>query len=401
MSAATRFEEMRTILAGRNRFYSDRLQRGKSFAELPFTTKQELVDDQAQRPPFGTDLTYPLEQYIRIHQTSGTAGKPVLWLDTKESWDWWLGCWEEVFKGAGVRVGDRVFVAFSFGPFIGFWAAFEAAQRVGAMVISGGGQSTEQRLRAIFDREATVLVCTPTYALRLADTARQEGLDMSCGPIRITVHAGEPGASIPETRRRIQEGFGAKTFDHAGMTEMGAYGFECEAQSGLHINVDEFIAEIIDPTTLAPAAEGTKGELVLTNLGRVGMPLIRYRTGDLALVSHEPCTCGRPWPRLVGGILGRADDMITIRGMNVFPSAIENIVRRHPQIVEFAIEVHRQREMHELQLKVEIEGPPDGIIERLEEDIHKDLHVRATIEEVEAGSLPRFQLKSRRLRVLD
>src|SRR5438094_7627688 len=288
MNAATQlswFDAMRSLLVGRNRFYSDRLGNGAPFSELPFTTKQELVDDQAQHPPFGTNLTYPADKYVRIHQTSGTAGKPILWLDTRESWDWWLRCWEEVFKGAGVRTDDRVYVAFSFGPFIGFWAAFEAAQRMGAMVIPGGGQSTEQRVRTLLDREATVLVCTPTYALRLADTAGQHGLDLSRGPVRITVHAGEPGASIPETRRRIQESFGAKAFDHAGMTEMGAYGFECEVQSGLHINEDEFIAEIIDPETLAPAGKGNKGELVLTNLGRVGMPLIRYRTGDLADVS--------------------------------------------------------------------------------------------------------------------
>jgi phenylacetate-CoA ligase len=404
MNAATRFprfDAMRAVLVGRNRFYSDRLGSGVPLAGLPFTTKQELVDDQEQHPPFGTNLTYPAEKYVRIHQTSGTAGKPILWLDTKESWDWWLRCWEEVFKGAGVRVDDRVYVAFSFGPFIGFWAAFEAAQRMGAMVIPGGGQTTEQRARAIFDREATVLVCTPTYALRLADTARQQGMDMSAGPIRITVHAGEPGASIPETRRRIQEAFGAKTFDHVGMTEMGAYGFECEAQAGLHIIEDEFIAEIIDPKTLAPVEEGNKGEVVLTNLGRVGMPLIRYRTGDLGVISHKSCPCGRPWARLIGGVLGRADDMITIRGINVFPSAVENIVRRHPQIVEFAIEVHRRREMHELRLKIEVEGEADGVIERLGHDIHNDLRVRATIESVEIGSLPRFELKSRRLKILD
>src|SRR5438552_4572656 len=287
MNVTTRFDQMRVILGERNRFYADRLKNAKSFEEIPFTTKQQLVDDQAKNPPYGTNLTFPLEDYTRIHQTSGTAGKPIFWLDTKESWDWWLRCWDEVFKGAGIRKGDRVYVAFSFGPFIGFWAAFEAAQRMGLLVISGGGQSTEQRLRALFDREATVLVCTPTYALRLADTAGQHGLDLSRGPVRITVHAGEPGASIPETRRRIQESFGAKTFDHAGMTEVGAHGFECEAQSGLHINEDEFIAEIIDPETLAPAGEGNKGELVLTNLGRVGMPLISYRTGDLAVSAPE------------------------------------------------------------------------------------------------------------------
>src|SRR6266699_4171764 len=395
MSGVIRFEEMRTILAGRNRFYSARLRSGVSFAELPFTTKQELVDDQAEHPPFGTNLTHPVEKYVRIHQTSGTAGKPVLWLDTKESWDWWLRCWVEVFKGAGVQAGDRVYVAFSFGPFIGFWAAFEASQRMRVMVISGGGQSTEQRLHSIFQRQATVLVCTPTYALRLADEARQRGLDMRDSAIRITVHAGEPGASIPETRRRIQEAFAAKTFDHAGMTEMGAYGLECEAQSGLHINEDEFIAEVIDPETLDPVGDGQKGELVLTNLGRVGMPLIRYRTGDLGVISRQPCACGRRWARLAGGVLGRADDMITVRGVNVFPSAIENIVRRHPEVVEFAIEVHRQREMHELHLKVEIEGAAVGVIERLGQEISNDLRIRASIEQVADGSLPRFELKSR------
>src|SRR6266516_6872668 len=399
MSGVIRFEEMRTILAGRNRFYSARLRSGVSFAELPFTTKQELVDDQAEHPPFGTNLTYPVEKYVRIHQTSGTAGKPILWLDTKESWDWWLRCWDKVFAGAGVKEVDRVYVAFAFGPFIGFWAAFEAAQRIGTMVISGGGQSTEQRLRALFDREATVLVCTPTYALRLADTARQHGFDLSRGPVRITVHAGEPGASIPETRRRIQESFGAKTFDHAGMTEMGAYGFECESQSGLHINEDEFIAEVMDPETLLPVEPGRKGELVLTNLGRVGMPLIRYRTGDLAVISREQCTCGRRWARLIGGVLGRADDMITIRGINVFPSAIENIVRRHPQVVEFAIDVYRRQEMLELSLKVEVDESAD--LGPLQQDILKDLHIRTAIERVPLGSLPRFELKSRRIRVLD
>ena len=396
-----RFDKIREILIERNRFYSKRLKDPKTFEEIPFTTKSELVEDQTQNPPFGTDLTYPVENYVRIHQTSGTAGKPLAWLDTKDSWDWWLRCWAEVYSGANVRAGDRVYVAFSFGPFIGFWAAFEAAERMGVMAIPGGGQSSEQRLHSILEREATVLVCTPTYALRLAEVAAQQGIDLVQGPIRTTVHAGEPGASIPETRRRIQEAFGARTFDHVGMTEMGAYGFECEMQSGLHINEDEFIVEMIDPGTLQPVDPGTKGEMVLTNLGRLGSPLIRYRTGDLGVLSREPCACGRQWARLMGGVLGRADDMITIRGVNVFPSAIENIVRRHPQVVEFAIEVSRRREMHELSLKVELENSAGEIIERLRADISKNLNIRATIEHVPAGSLPRFELKSRRLRVVD
>ena len=401
MKPIKRFDQMRLVLAEHNRFYADRLKSGTPWEEIPFTTKQQIVDDQALHPPFGTNLTFSIENYVRIHQTSGTAGKPILWLDTQESWDWWLRCWSEVYKGAGVRRGDRVYVAFSFGPFIGFWAAFEAAQRMGVMSISGGGQSTEQRLHSIFQREATVLVCTPTYALRLADVARQQGIDISRSYIRITLHAGEPGASIPETRKRIQEAFDAKTFDHVGMTEMGAYGYECEVQSGLHINEDEFIAEMIDPSTLRPVEDGEKGELVLTNLGRIGMPLIRYRSGDLGVISRKPCECGRQSSRLVGGVLGRADDMITIRGINIFPSAIENIVRRFPEIVEFAIEVHRRAGMHELHLKVEIEGAPVGVINGLAQELSNDLRIRAIIQHVEGGSLPRFELKSRRLTFLD
>jgi len=401
MTAMSRFDSMRTFLAKRNRFCADKLNQCERFHDIPFTTKQQLVDDQATNPPFGTNLTFPIENYTRIHQTSGTAGKPIVWLDTPESWEWWLRCWSEVFKGAGVRRGDRVYVAFSFGPFIGFWAAFEAAQRMGLMTISGGGQSTEQRLQSIIQRQATVLVCTPTYALRLADIARELGMDMSRSSIRVTVHAGEPGASIPETRKRIQESFGAKTFDHVGMTEMGAYGFECEHQCGLHINEDEFIAEMIDPVTGHEIVDGQKGELVLTNLGRIGMPLIRYRTGDLSVISREPCACGRHWARLMGGVLGRADDMITIRGINVFPSAVESIVRRHPEIVEFAIEVHRHREMHELRLKVEMAAGTNGVLERLAQEFSNDLRIRATIEHVADGSLPRFELKSRRLRFVE
>src|SRR4029434_1380758 len=268
---------MRSTLLRSNYFYRPRLERQLPLSELPFTSKAELVEDQATNDPFGTNLTYPVSSYTRMHQTSGTAGKPLLWLDTPESWDWFLRCWEGVYRGAGVRTGDCLFVAFSFGPFIGFWGAFEAAQRMKVMALSGGGQSTAQRLRTILDRQATVLVCTPTYALRLADEAAEEGLDIRSSSIRITIHAGEPGASSPSVRKRIQDLWGARTYDHTGMTEIGAYGFECENQAGVHINEDEFIAEVIDPATLHPVAEGQRGELVLTNLGRTGSPLIRYR----------------------------------------------------------------------------------------------------------------------------
>ena len=388
MDGRARFEEIRRTLVERNAFYGERLRNGAPLEDLPFTTKEEIVEDQIRQPPFGTNLTYPIEQYTRIHQTSGTTGKPLFWLDTRESWEWWLRCWEEVYRGAGVRRGDRVYVAFSFGPFIGFWAAFEAAQRLGVMALSGGGQTTEQRVNSIVERAATVLVCTPTYALRLAETANRMGMDVAKSAVRATIHAGEPGASIPATRQRIQEAFGARTYDHIGMTEMGAYGFECEAQAGVHINEDEFIAEVVD------------GELVLTNLGRAGMPLIRYRTGDRVVLSSDPCSCGRTSARLIGGVLGRTDDMICIRGVNIFPSAIENVIRRDPRIVEFGIEVTRHREMHELVINVEIADSvnPASVLDRLYRDIADDLRIRPSIHHVAAGSLPRFELKAKRVR---
>jgi len=393
------FAGLRSLLIEQNRFYSKRLRTAATFDEIPLTTKSELVEDQSANPPFGTNLTFPIDEYLRMHQTSGTSGKPLVWLDTARCWEWWMRCWAEVYRGVGVRPGDRVYVAFSFGPFIGFWVGFEAAQHLGAMAISGGGQSTEQRVEAILERQATVLVCTPTYALRLAEVARQMGVDLAKGSIRLTIHAGEPGASVPATRARIQEAFGAPAFDHVGMTELGAYGFECTAQAGMHINEDEFVAEVIDPVTLRYVEAGVRGELVMTNLGRIGMPLIRYRTGDLVVVSREPCVCGRTSARLIGGVLGRADDMITIRGVNVFPSAIENIVRRHPEIDEYAIEVFRRREMNELRLKLEVSSP--AVVEALAAEFQKDLSIRVEIETVSAGSLPRFELKSRRVRVLD
>ena len=187
------------------------------------------------------------------------------------------------------------------------------------------------------------------------------------------------------------------------MTEMGAYGFECEAQTGLHINEDEFIAEVIDPETLEAVIPGSEGELVLTNLGRVGTPLIRYRTGDRVLLSNEPCPCGRPWARLLGGVLGRTDDMFIVRGVNVFPAAVENIVRKHVEVVEFAIDVARHREMQELSLKLEVDRSADApsVVERLTRDLMMHLHIRASIECLPEGALPRFELKARRVRLID
>jgi phenylacetate-CoA ligase len=366
---------------------------------LPFTTKSELTQDQLDHPPFGTNLTYPLSRYVRLHQTSGTTGQPLRFLDTEESWRWWSRLWQYVYRAAGVTREDRLYVCFGFGPFIGFWSAFEGARAMGALAISGGGQSTSERLRAIAELGASVVVCTPSYALRMAEVARGEGLDLAGLAVRVTIHAGEPGASIPETRARIEDAFGARAFDHTGASEVGATGFSCEARDCVHLIESEFVVETLDPATGQPSREGSEGELVLTNLGRWGMPVIRYRTGDRVRPASGRCACGRTFVRLMGGILGRLDDMVTVRGVNVFPSALEAIVRRFPEVDEFQIEVHPNRGMDELRLRVELRdgaGAAD-ICRRLAERIHADLALRCAIEPVAVGTLPRFELKARRL----
>ncbi len=368
---------------------------------LPFTTKSELVEDQLKHPPFGTDLTYPLEKYIHIHQTSGTMGKPMYWLDTEDSWNWWAECWKVIFQAAGVHSGDRIYFAFSFGPFIGFWSGWEGARKLGAMAISGGGQSSSQRIKAIVDYQATVVVCTPTYALHMASEARKVGIDLAKGSsVRITIHAGEPGASIPSTKRKIEEEWGAKCYDHPGATEVGAYGFECEPQpGGVHVNEREFIAEVIDPKSGAAVRGGESGELVITNLGRIGSPVIRYRTGDLVQPSDQPCPCVRPFMRLQGGVLGRVDDMIVVRGVNVFPSAIENVMREFAEIEEFRVEVVQRGVLPELKLILEPRaeyGSAKGLEEKVVERLRESIGLRPQVELVSPGTLPRFELKARR-----
>ncbi len=375
------------------------------FRRLPFTTKAELVQDQETAPPFGTDLTYPLDRYVRLHQTSGTTARPIRWLDTVESWDWWLRCWTFVYRAAGVGTADRIYFAFSFGPFIGFWAGFDAGRRIGALVIPGGGLDTSLRIRALMEAGATVLVCTPSYALRLAEVARGAGIDPSALGVRVTIHAGEPGASIASTRRRIEAAWGARCIDHTGLTEVGATGFMCAAGE-VHLNESEFIAEVLDPATGRVVPSGD-GELVLTNLGREGSPVVRYRTGDRVRLLDTRCACGRTFARLAGGILGRVDDMLIIRGMNVFPSAIEDVVRRFDCVDEFRVEVRRRAEMAELRVVVEVDEVKWGAatvvatLDRLREQLRLACGIRIEADAVTAGSLPRFQLKARRVVQVD
>jgi len=406
-----KLQAMMTHLWGKNQFYTDKWQAAgvqpsdiaslADLARLPLTRKGELMQDQAARGPFGSNLTYPMEAYVRMHQTSGTTGVPLKVFDTDASWDWWGRCWGHVLAGAGVTASDRLFMAFAFGPFIGFWAAVEGARKIGAVMIPGGGRDSQQRLDMMRDAGATVLCCTPSYALRMVEIAREIGFDLRSIPLKATVHAGEPGASVPATKQRIEDAWAAKCFDHAGASEVGAHSFECQVQpGGTHLIESEYIAEVLNPLTGAAVAPGERGELVITNLGRWGFPVIRYCTGDLVQVNLERCQCGRTSLRFEGGVLGRADDMVTVRGVNVFPCGVENIIRNFTEVDEFRITVNKVRQMDEMDIEVELcEGTDPELIHAIASKLDSLLAFRPRVRHVAHNALPRFEMKAKRFHV--
>lgn len=376
-------------------------------SRVPFTTKADLVADQLSVPPYGTNLTFNRQAYSRLHQTSGTTtGTPMRWLDTPQSWQWFMECWSQILRIVGLKEDDRLAFPFSFGPFVGFWAAFEGANRLGNLCLAGGGMTSSQRLRLIEDNQATVVCCTPTYALRLAEVAADDGNDLTGNSVRMLIVAGEPGGSLPTVRSRIEEAWGARVYDHWGMTEIGSLGVECvENPGGIHILETECIVEVIEAATGNAAVADEKGvrhgELVITNLGRIGSPLIRYRTGDLVEADCRRCPCGRELVRLNGGVLGRSDDMITIRGNNVVPSSVEALVREFREIVEFRIEIRTKRSMHHMLVQIEAAsdqsvGVTEALPDRVSARIRERLGFSADVELVPQGSLPRFELKGRR-----
>jgi phenylacetate-CoA ligase len=412
---AQQVEKLRALLAAvlaGNSFYTEKLRTAgvdSSVVSLeefsrraPFTLKQELVDDQLRNPPYGTNLTYPLERYSRFNQTSGTTGQPLRWLDTQESWSWMLDCWERVFEAADAGPRDHIFFPFSFGPFLGFWTAFEAATRMGSLAIPGGGMRSSARLRVILDNDVTVVCATPTYAIRLAEVAAEEKLDLAAGKVRSIVVAGEPGGSIPATRALIEQLWpGARVVDHHGMTEMGPVSYECSKRRGvLHVIEDAYFAEVIDPQSLAALGPGETGELVLTNLGRTGSPLLRYRTRDLVgRAQNARCECGSYELALEGGILGRTDDMVVVRGVNLYPSAVEQVLRSCGGVGEFRVEISGDLALPEMSLHIEPASPHQDstdLSQRVAAAFQNAFGLRAAVCWVNYGTLPRFEAKAQR-----
>lgn len=409
--SALQSAKLRALLDGlpSNKFYKNKFKaagiKGSDFSaltleQIPLLTKAELIADQSKSPPFGTNLSCPMNEYVRFHHSSGSTGSaPLRWLDTPESWNWMVRNWSYIFNAAGLKPKDRVCFAFSFGPFLGFWTAFEAAGKFGALCLPAGGMSTTARLRFLLDNGITVLCSTPTYALRMAQSAVEERINIALSPVRMLIVAGEPGGSVPQTKAKIENAWGARCIDHYGMTETGPVSFACEKTPGrMHVIESEFIVECLDLKTGAQVRDGETGELVVTNLGRLGSPVLRYRTGDIVRFSRPtPCACGRSFAAFDGGILSRTDDMVIVRGVNLYPSAIEEIIRANP-ITEFRVEVSTVRAMNELKVQFEPEHEEDGaaIAKKLSAEINAKLGIRAGVEVAKPGALPRFEMKARR-----
>jgi len=372
------------LSASQNSFYQGKLgglskvRDLSEFSEkVPFTTKAELAADQDDHPPYGTNLSRPLSEYTRLHQTSGTSGSPMVWLDDPEGWEWVRGNWEWVWQEAGVKPSDSAIFPFSFGPFLGFWAGFESATALGIRAIPAGGLSSENRIKMMERLRPDVLCCTPTYGLRLAEIA-DNAADLG---VQKLIVAGEPGGSLPEVRARLKEAWGAEVIDHHGMTEVGPVTVgDLKDPTLLKIKHSSYFCEIINQD------EKGVGELVLTTLGRYASPLLRYRTGDLV----KPVETEDGFA-LKGGIIGRVDDMVVVRGVNLYPGAVEEVVRSVPGILEYEVVIEEVNAMSEVRLRVEGSGSAD-LAQRLQEVFS----LRIPVEEVESGSLERYEMKSKR-----
>jgi phenylacetate-CoA ligase len=411
---ARRLREQVAHAARRSPFYRRKLRAARvdpakiraldDLRRLPFTTKDELKDNQARRPPWGDVLAVPFADVLRVHLTSATTGRPLAFLDTAEDWHGFYHSYARSLHAFGVRRDDMVMAAFSYGPWIGYWSGFYAAQDLGCLVYPAGGLSTEQRLDALLTYPITVLGCTPSYALFLAEAAAKKGIDLAKDSrLKITWHTGEPGASIPATKARIETAFGARAYDLPGLTEIAAWGFECDARAGLtHVHEDYVYPEVLDEQD-RPVKPGERGELVFTSLFRKAMPLLRYRTRDIVQLADRRCPCGRTLVAFEGGVLARLDDMKKVRGIIVYPRRVEELVRPHRDVDEFQIVFRRVEGLDDVCVRLD-PSPALALAERerlreaLARELQLGLGIRVSVEVGEPGCLPRWDHKARRVK---
>jgi phenylacetate-CoA ligase len=382
----------------------------EDIAKVPEVEKAMMRDIQRKDPfPYGDALCVPLEKVTEFHQTSGTTGQPVYQPDTWQDWEWWSESWSYIMYAQGFRDTDRIFIPFGYNIFVAYWAGHYAGEKMGCEVVPGGVLDTKARILKMQELEATAMMATPTYVLGMADAARRDlGLDPAKDlHISKILCAGEPGASIPSTKKRMEEAWGAKVYDHVGATEIGAWGYECTAQpGGLHVNEALFLVEIEDIETGEIITEpGRRGKLIMTALDREAQPCVRFDSKDIAEWAAEPCPCGRTFRWIKGGVVGRADDITKVKGVLLAPSAIEEVVRSFSELSdEFEVIVTKKGDVDDITLKVELvpeaADQREEVEARLVDQLRLKTNLRYNLEFHEYNTLPRYLVKARRFKDL-
>ena len=376
---------------------------------VPVVEKSMMRDVQCKDPfPYGDALCVPLEEVSEFHQTSGTTGQPIYQADTWQDWEWFAECWSYILWAQGYRPRDRVFIPFGYNVFVAFWAGHYAAEKIGCEVIPGGVLDTQARILKIQELKATAMMGTPTYILGLADVAKQK---LKLNPAELTISkitcAGEPGAGIPSTKKRIETAWGAKVFDHAGATEIGAWSYECMAQpGGMHVNDAFFLVEIEDIDTGEMIQEpGRRGKMIITAFDRLAQPCIRFDAKDVIEWAADPCPCGRSFRLIKGGVLGRTDDITKVKGVLLAPAAIEEVVRGIDGLGdEFEVLVDKVGDGDRIRLKVELvpgrESQKDELVLELVDQLRLKTNLRYELEIHAYGTLPRYEVKAKRFKDL-
>ena len=376
---------------------------------FPVVQKSELRAAQAAHPPFGDYLCVEPGQIARIHGTSGTTGRPTVFGVGRDDWARVGEAHARILWGAGLRPDDRILICSFFSLYLGSWGALAGGERLGATMFPFGAGVPGQTLMAVqWARELrpTAFYGTPSYALHFAETARREGIDPKRLGFRTLVFSGEPGAGIPATKRQIEETFGGACLDTGSMAEMTPWmtNGECRRRTGMHLWQDLVYTQVCDPATWAPVPPGAEGTPVYTHLERTSQPMIRLVSGDRARWTDAPCPCGRTYPRLPDGLHGRIDDMLVVRGENVYPSAIEDVLRGVEGFGgEFRVIVSRREAMDELLVRAEYAGShaaPEAqarLRATMAERLRARLGVRPVVELVPEGTLERSEFKARRV----
>jgi phenylacetate-CoA ligase len=376
---------------------------------VPKVEKSMMRDIQRKDPfPYGDALCVPIEEVTEFRQTSGTTGQPVYQPDTWQDWEWWAECWACLLWAQGYRPEDRVFIPFGYNVFVAFWAGHYGAEKIGCEVVPGGVLDTSARILKIQELQATAMMATPTYVLGMAETARKTlGIDPRSLGIRKITCAGEPGASIPSTKQRMESAWGAKVYDHSGATEIGAWSFECQEQpGGLHVNEGFFLVEIEDIDTGEAITEpGRKGKMIITAFDRIAQPCIRFDSKDIIEWADFPCPCGRGYRLIRGGVQGRADDITKVKGVLLSPSAIEEVVRGIDGLGnEYEVIVEKAGDTDRIRLRVEVLSEDDArkaaIQQELNDQLRLKTNLRYDIEFHRPGALPRYEVKAKRFKDL-